>query len=316
VESQGVIPFLKIANDATLAINRSGKRRGATCAYLETWHLDIEDFIDLRRSTGDERRRTHNMNTAHWVPDLFIKRVMADADWTLLSPDEVPDLHDLYGKAFEERYLAYEEMARQNKLKMSGVVKARTLWRKMITSLFETSHPWIVFKDPPNIRSPQNHVGVIHSSNLCTEISLNTSKDETAVCNLGSLNLSKHIVNGKLDTELLRETIFTAMRMLDNVIDICYYPTMEAKASNLRHRPVGLGVMGFQDALFKLGLDFDSEEALRFADESMEMISYIAILASTELAEERGAYETFPGSKWERGLLPIDTMDLLRRKEA
>ena len=314
VESQGVIPFLKIANDVTLAINRSGKRRGATCAYLETWHMDIEDFIDLRRTTGDERRRTHDMDTANWIPDLFIKRVMADADWTIFSPDEVPDLHHQYGKAFEEKYLACEEMARQNKLKMFRVVQAKSLWRKMITSLFETSHPWIVFKDPANIRSPQDHVGVIHSSNLCTEITLNTSKAETAVCNLGSLNLARHIINGRLDTELLKETIFTAMRMLDNVIDICFYPTEEAKASNLRHRPVGLGIMGFHDALFKLSLDFDSVEALRLADESMEMISYYAILASTELAKERGAYETFAGSKWERGLLPLDTLDLLEKE--
>lgn len=314
VESQGVIPFLKIANDATVAINRSGKRRGATCAYLETWHMDIEDFIDLRRSTGDERRRTHDMDTAVWIPDLFIKRVMTDSDWTLFSPNEVPELHQTYGKAFEEKYLAYEEMARQNKLKLFRVVKAKTLWRKMITSLFETSHPWMVFKDPANIRSPQDHVGIIHSSNLCTEITLNTSKDETAVCNLGSLNLAKHIVNGQLDRELVEETVYTAMRMLDNVIDICYYPTVEARKSNLRHRPVGLGIMGFQDALFMLNLKFDSQEALEFADECMEIISYYSILASTELAKERGAYESFKGSKWDRGLLPLDTMDLLEKE--
>lgn len=314
VESQGVIPFLKIANDVTLAINRSGRRRGATCAYLETWHMDIEDFIDLRRTTGDERRRTHDMDTAHWIPDLFIKRVIADADWTLFSPDEIPDLHHLYGKAFEQRYLIYEEMARQSKLKLFKVLKAKTLWRKMITSLFETSHPWIVFKDPANIRSPQDHAGVVHSSNLCTEIMLNTSKDETAVCNLGSVNLATHVINGRLDPELLRETILTAMRMLDNVIDICYYPTEEAKRSNLRHRPVGLGIMGFQDALFALGMDFESEEALRFADASMETVSYYAIFASSELAKERGAYETFAGSKWERNLLPLDTLDLLEKE--
>ena len=314
VESQGVIPFLKIASDATVAINRSGKRRGATCAYLETWHLDVEDFIDLRRTTGDERRRTQDMDTANWIPDLFVKRVMADADWTLFSPNEVLELHQTYGKAFEEKYLAYEEVARQNKLQLFKTVKAKTLWRKMITSLFETSHPWMVFKDPANIRSPQDHVGVVHSSNLCTEITLNTSKDETAVCNLGSLNLAQHIMNGKLDTELLRETVTTAMRMLDNVIDICYYPTPEAKTSNIRHRPVGLGIMGYQDALYMLDLKFDSQEALKFADESMETISYYAIFASTELARERGGYETFKGSKWDRGLLPLDTMDLLEKE--
>lgn len=316
VESQGVIPFLKIANDATVAINRSGKRRGATCAYLETWHLDIEDFIDLRRTTGDERRRTHDMDTANWIPDLFIKRVLADAEWTLFSPNEVPELHQSYGKTFEEKYVAYEEKAKQNKLQLSKVVKAKTLWRKMITSLFETSHPWMVFKDPANVRSPQDHVGIIHSSNLCTEITLNTSKDETAVCNLGSLNLVQHIKNGKLDMELLRETVSTAMRMLDNVIDICYYPTVEAKTSNLRHRPVGLGIMGYQDALYMLDLKFDSQDALKFADESMEIISYYAILASTELARERGAYETFKGSKWDRGILPLDTLDLLEKERS
>ncbi|HKM51485.1 MAG TPA: ribonucleoside-diphosphate reductase subunit alpha [Candidatus Bathyarchaeia archaeon] len=316
VESQGVIPFLKIASDATVAINRSGKRRGATCAYLETWHMDIEDFIDLRRTTGDERRRTHDMDTASWIPDLFIKRVIADADWTLFSPNEAPELHQTYGKAFEEKYVAYEEMAKQNKLLLFKIVKAKTLWRKMITSLFETSHPWMVFKDPANIRSPQDHVGIIHSSNLCTEITLNTSKDETAVCNLGSLNLAKHIKNGRLDMELLRETVFTAMRMLDNVIDICYYPTIEAKTSNIRHRPVGLGIMGYQDALYMLDLKFDSQEALKFADETMEITSYYTILASTELAKERGAYETFKGSKWDRGLLPLDTMDLLEKERS
>jgi ribonucleoside-diphosphate reductase alpha chain len=314
VESQGVIPFLKIASDATVAINRSGKRRGATCAYLETWHLDIEDYIDLRRTTGDERRRTQDMDTAHWIPDLFIKRVMADADWTLFSPNEVSELHQTYGKTFEEKYLTYEEMAKQNKLQLFKTMKAKTLWRKMITSLFETSHPWMVFKDPANIRSPQDHTGTVHSSNLCTEITLNTSKEETAVCNLGSLNLAQHIRNGKLDTELLRETVLVAMRMLDNVIDICYYPTAEARTSNLRHRPVGLGIMGYQDALYMLDMKFDSPEALKFADESMEAISYYAIFASTELARERGAYETFKGSKWDRRLLPLDTMDLLEKE--
>lgn len=314
VESQGVIPFLKIANDTTVAINRSGKRRGATCAYLETWHLDIEDFIDLRRTTGDERRRTQDMDIAHWIPDLFIKRVMNDGDWMLFSPEEVPELHDLYGRAFEEKYREYEEKAKAGKVRLYKTMKAKTLWRKMITSLFETSHPWMVFKDPANVRSPQDHVGVVHSSNLCTEITLNTSKEETAVCNLGSLNIAKHVRNGKLDKELIKETVAVAMRMLDSVIDICFYPTVEAKNSNLRHRPVGLGVMGYQDALYMLGLNFGSEEGVKFADESMEMISYYAILASTGLAREKGPYSTFGGSKWDRGLLPMDTVDLLEKE--
>ncbi len=314
VNSQGVIPFLKIANDTTLAINRSGKRRGATCAYLETWHLDIEDFLDLRRNTGDERRRTHDMDTANWIPDLFMKRVIEDAQWTLFSPEEVPDLHELYGRAFEERYKKYEKDAEEGKIMLSKKVKAADLWKKMLTSLYETGHPWIVFKDPSNIRSPQDHVGVVHSSNLCTEITLNTSKDETAVCNLGSVNLSKHITGGKLNEELLKETVGTAMRMLDNVIDINFYPTIEAKNSNLKHRPIGLGIMGFQDALFMLNINFDSDEAVIFADESMESISYHAILASSELAKERGAYETFKGSKWDRGILPADTIKLLEEE--
>ncbi len=314
VNSQGVIPFLKIANDTTLAINRSGKRRGATCAYLETWHLDIEDFLDLRRNTGDERRRTQDMDTANWIPDLFIKRVIEDGQWTLFSPEEVPDLHELYGEAFEERYEKYERDAEEGKLKLSKKVRATDLWKRMLTSLYETGHPWIVFKDPSNIRSPQDHVGVVHSSNLCTEITLNTSKEETAVCNLGSVNLGKHIVGGKLDEELLKNTIGTAMRMLDNVIDINFYPTIEARNSNMKHRPVGLGIMGFQDALFMLDINFDSEEAVRFADESMESIAYHSILASSELAKERGAYETFKGSKWDRGILPADTIKLLEKE--
>ena len=311
VESQGVIPFLKIANDTTVAINRSGKRRGATCAYLETWHLDIEDFLDLRKTTGDERRRTHDMDTANWIPDLFMKRVANDENWTLFSPEEVPELHNLYGKAFESKYAEYERKVAEGKISMFKVVRAQQLWRKMITSLFETGHPWMVFKDPANIRSPQDHIGTVHSSNLCTEITLNTSKDETAVCNLGSINLASHVREGRLDETMLAETVKTAMRMLDNVIDINYYPTTEAKNSNMRHRPVGLGIMGYQDALYMLGKNFDSEEALEFADSSMETISYHAILASSELSAERGAYETFKGSKWDRGILPLDSFELL-----
>ncbi len=314
VESQGVIPFLKIANDTTVAINRSGKRRGATCAYLELWHMDIEDFIDLRRTTGDERRRTQDMDTAAWIPDLFMKRVIEDKDWTLFSPNETPDLHHIYGKAFEEKYIEYEKLADNGKIALYKRMKANILWRKIITSLFETSHPWIVFKDPANIRSPQDHVGVVHSSNLCTEITLNTSKDETAVCNLGSLNLSKHITGGALDIDMLRRTVTTAIRMLDNVVDINYYPTVEAKNSNMKHRPIGLGIMGYQDALYQLNMNFDSEEAVRFADESMEAISYYAILASSAIASEKGSYESFKGSKWDRGILPMDTVALLENE--
>ena len=311
VESQGVIPFLKIANDVTMAINRSGKRRGATCAYLETWHLDIEDFLDLRKNTGDERRRTHDMNTANWIPDLFMKRVQEDGDWTLFSPHEVADLHHLYGRAFEERYRHYEALAQDGKMGQHKTVKASALWRKMLTMLFETGHPWITFKDACNVRSPQDHAGVIHSSNLCTEITLNTSADETAVCNLGSINLARHFRGGQLNRELLAETTRTAIRMLDNVVDINFYPTDEARNSNLRHRPIGLGLMGFQDALFELGVPFASETALEFADATMEWISYHAILASSELAAERGSYPSYPGSKWERGIFPVDTLDLL-----
>ncbi len=314
VESQGVIPFLKIASDVTLAINRSGKRRGATCAYLETWHLDIEDFLDLRRNTGDERRRTHDMNTANWIPDLFMKRVAEDGDWTLFSPDETPDLHDLYGQAFEKRYLEYERKARAGLLARTGTVSALKLWRKMLSMLFETGHPWITFKDPSNIRSPQDHAGVVHSSNLCTEITLNTSREETAVCNLGSVNLEKHVVDGALQAQTLAATVQTAMRMLDNVIDVCFYPTPEARASNLRHRPVGLGVMGFADALFKLDIPFASREAIAFADRSMELVAHSAILGSSRLAAERGAYSSYRGSKWDRGLLPQDTLDLLEQE--
>ena len=314
VESQGVIPFLKIANDTTVAINRSGKRRGATCAYLETWHLDLEDFLDLRKSTGDERRRTHDMDTANWIPDLFMKRVIEDSDWTLFSPDEVPELHHTYGKKFEEKYIEYEHKAAKGEIRLFKKMKAQHLWRKMITSLFETGHPWIVFKDPANIKSPQDHIGVVHSSNLCTEITLNTSKDETAVCNLGSINLAKHISNGEINKDALRETVTTAMRMLDNVIDLNYYPTPESRNSNMRHRPVGLGIMGYQDALYSISKNFDSKEALDFSDEIMEFISYYAILSSSELAKERGAYETFKGSKWDRGILPIDTLDILEQE--
>ncbi len=314
VESQGIIPFLKIANDTTVAINRSGKRRGATCAYLEVWHYDIEDFLDLRKNTGDERRRTHDMNTANWIPDLFMKRVQNDGEWTLFSPDETPDLHHIYGAQFEERYAAYETMAKEGALRLTKTLKARDVWKKMITMLFETGHPWITFKDPCNIRSPQDHAGVVHSSNLCTEITLNTSKDETAVCNLGSVNLAKHVKNGRLDEAQIRATVSTAMRMLDNVIDINFYPTPEARHANLKHRPVGLGIMGFADALFLLDIPFDSEGCVAFADESMELISYFAILASSELAKERGAYESYKGSKWDRGIFPVDTIALLENE--
>ena len=313
VDSQGVVPFLKIANDVTMAINRSGKRRGATCAYLETWHLDIEDFLDLRKNTGDERRRTHDMNTANWIPDLFMKRVEADEDWTLFSPHDVADLHHIYGRSFEEAYEAYEERARAGEIE-SKTVRAKALWRKMLTMLFETGHPWITFKDACNVRSPQDHAGVIHSSNLCTEITLNTSAEETAVCNLGSINLSRHVDENGIQREPLATTVHNAIRMLDNVIDINFYPTDEAKASNMRHRPIGLGLMGLQDALFLRKLDFDSPEALAFTDEVMEFISYHAILASSELAAERGAYPSYQGSKWDRGLFPVDTLDLLEEE--
>lgn len=314
VESQGIIPFLKVANDATAAINRSGRRRGATCAYLETWHLDIEDFIELRKNTGDERRRTHDMDTANWIPDTFMKRVKEDGRWTLFSPDETPDLHHTYGKAFEERYVAYEKLADEGKMRQFRVLKARDLWKKMLTMLFETGHPWLTWKDPCNVRSPQDHVGVVHSSNLCTEITLNTSADETAVCNLGSVNLSRHIKGRSLDLELLKDTVTTAMRMLDNVVDVNFYPTVEARNSNMKHRPVGLGIMGFQDALYALNINFASEACVKFADESMEAVSYYALLASSELARERGTYASYEGSKWDRGILPLDTIDLLEQE--
>ncbi len=310
-KSQGVIPFLKIVNDTAIAVNQGGKRKGAVCAYLETWHLDIEEFLDLRRNTGDERRRAHDMNTAHWIPDLFMKRVREGGMWTLFSPDDVPDLHDLYGPAFEQRYSDYERKADAGEIRLFKRLPAVDLWRKMLTRLFETGHPWLTWKDSANLRSPQDHAGVIHSSNLCTEILLNTSSEETAVCNLGSINLPAHLVDGQLDLARLERTVRTAVRMLDNVIDINYYPTPEARAANVRHRPVGLGLMGFQDALYALGISYASQAAVDFADRSMEAIAYYALLASADLARERGPYASYPGSKWERGLLPIDTIDLL-----
>lgn len=310
-QSQGLVPFLKVANDTAIAVNQGGKRKGAVCGYLETWHIDIEEFLDLRKNTGDERRRTHDMNTANWVPDLFMQRVEEDGTWTLFSPDEVPDLHDLYGRAFAERYSHYEAIAAQGGLKISRTVKAVELWRKMLTMIFETGHPWITFKDPCNLRSPQQHVGVVHSSNLCTEITLNTSAQEIAVCNLGSINLANHMTDTGLDVGRLQRTVRIAMRMLDNVIDINFYTVPEARASNLRHRPVGLGIMGYQDALYKLRIPFTSAEAVRFADESMERISYEAISASVDLAEERGRYPSFTGSLWSQGILPFDSVQLL-----
>ena len=310
-KSQGVVPFLKVANDTAVAVNQGGKRKGAMCAYLETWHLDIEEFLDLRKNTGDERRRTHDMNTANWIPDLFMKRVAEESNWTLFSPHETPDLHDLYGEAFEKRYVEYEQKADEGAISDFKVIPAVDLWRKMLSMLFETGHPWITFKDTCNIRSPQSHSGVVHSSNLCTEITLNTSEDEIAVCNLGSVNLPQHIDENGLDAEKLEKTINTAMRMLDNVIDYNYYSVPKARRSNLRHRPVGLGIMGFQDALYKLRLPYSSEEAVNFADKSMETVSYYVIKASTNLAEERGPYSTYNGSLWSQGILPIDSMQHL-----
>jgi ribonucleoside-diphosphate reductase alpha chain len=311
-KSQGVVPFLKVANDTAVAVNQGGKRKGAVCAYLETWHLDIEEFLELRKNTGDDRRRTHDMNTANWVPDLFMKRVFEDKDWTLFSPNNVPDLHDLFGAAFEARYEQYEQDAAEGKIKPFKKVRALDLWRKMLGMLFETGHPWITFKDPCNLRSPQQHVGVVHSSNLCTEITLNTKAgDEIAVCNLGSVNLAQHITNGQLDQEKLAATVKTAVRMLDNVIDINYYSVDTARASNLRHRPVGLGIMGFQDALYQMRIPYSSDAAVTFADRSMEAISYYAIDASSELAQERGSYSSFEGSLWSQGILPIDSIALL-----
>ncbi|MEE4078452.1 ribonucleoside-diphosphate reductase subunit alpha [Pseudomonas viridiflava] len=311
-KSQGVVPFLKVVNDTAVAVNQGGKRKGAVCAYLETWHMDIEEFIELRKNTGDDRRRTHDMNTANWIPDLFMKRVFDDGPWTLFSPSEVPDLHDLTGKAFQERYEYYEALTEYpGKIKLFKTIQAKDLWRKMLSMLFETGHPWLTFKDPCNLRSPQQHVGVVHSSNLCTEITLNTNKDEIAVCNLGSINLPNHIVNGKLDTDKLKRTVDVAVRMLDNVIDINYYSVPQAKNSNLRHRPVGLGIMGFQDALYLQHIPYGSDAAVQFADSSMEAVSYYAIQASCDLADERGAYETFQGSLWSKGILPLDSQQIL-----
>ena len=310
-QSQGVVPFLKVANDTAIAVNQGGKRKGAVCAYLEAWHLDVEEFLDLRKNTGDDRRRTHDMHTALWVPDLFMQRVEQDGEWVLFSPSDVPDLHDLYGKKFQQAYEAYELAASRGEIKNVRRLRAVDLWRSMLTAVFETGHPWITFKDPSNVRSPQDHAGVVHNSNLCTEILLNTSMDEVAVCNLGSVNLLAHVTPLGIDHEKLRETVSIAMRMLDNVIDLNHYPIPEARNSNLRHRPVGLGLMGFQDALWELGIGYASEAAVAFADASMEAISFAAIMASTELAKERGAYPSYPGSKWDRGLLPIDTVQLL-----
>jgi ribonucleoside-diphosphate reductase alpha chain len=310
-KSQGVVPFLKVVNDTAVAVNQGGKRKGAVCAYLETWHMDIEEFLELRKNTGDDRRRTHDMNTANWIPDMFMKRVMEKGEWTLFSPSDTPDLHDKYGRAFEQAYLGYEAKAARGELKLFKKVQALDLWRKMLSMLFETGHPWITFKDPCNIRSPQQHVGVVHSSNLCTEITLNTNDSEIAVCNLGSVNLPAHLKDGKLDHVKLQKTIRTAMRMLDNVIDINYYAVKKARDSNLRHRPVGMGIMGFQDCLHTMRIPYASMDAVQFADRSMEAVCYYAYLASTELAEERGRYSSYRGSLWDRGILPQDSLKLL-----
>jgi ribonucleoside-diphosphate reductase alpha chain len=310
-KSQGVVPFLKVANDTAVAVNQGGKRKGAMCAYLETWHLDIEEFLELRKNTGDERRRTHDMNTANWVPDLFMKRVEQDKNWTLFSPGETPELHDLIGKEFEAKYEEYERKAEAGEMDQAKSIPAKELWRKMLTMLFETGHPWITFKDSCNLRSPQQHTGVIHSSNLCTEITLNTSADEIAVCNLGSVNLARHMKDGALDEEKVKQTVSTAIRMLDNVININYYSVDTAKNSNLKHRPIGLGMMGFQDALYEQNIAYCSDEAVNFADKSMELISYCAIGASSDLAKERGKYETFDGSLWSKGILPKDSIEIL-----
>ncbi len=313
-ESQGVVPFLKVVNDTAVAVNQGGKRKGAVCTYLEAWHLDLEEFLELRKNTGDDRRRAHDMNTANWIPDLFMRRVMEKGSWTLFSPSSVPDLHDLFGAAFERAYVAYEEKAARGEIKPSRTLPAADLWRKMLTMLFETGHPWITFKDACNIRSPQQHVGVVHSSNLCTEITLNTSDTETAVCNLGSINLVRHLKDGAVDHDKLRRTVSIAMRMLDNVIDINYYAVKKARDSNVRHRPVGLGLMAFQDCLYKLRIPYASQAAIEFADQSMEAICYYAYWASTELARERGRYSSYPGSLWDRGILPLDTLDMLAKE--
>lgn len=312
-KSQGIVPFLYVANATAIAVNQGGKRKGAVCAYLECWHHDVEEFLELRKNTGDDRRRTHDMNTALWIPDLFMKRVHENQDWTLFSPNDVPQLHDTFGKAFETLYLQYEDKAREGSIKQAKTVPAVKLWRKMLSMLFETGHPWLTFKDPCNLRSPQQHKGVVHSSNLCTEITLNTSSSEIAVCNLGSVNLPAHIKDGVLDAKKLQRTIKTAIRMLDNVIDINYYSVPQARHSNLQHRPVGLGIMGFQDALYALDIDYASQKAVEFADRSMELISYYAIEASSELAHERGNYASYEGSLWSKGILPIDSINLLQQ---
>ena len=319
VNSQGIVPFLKIANDVNIAINRSGKRRGAGCVYLETWHLDVEDFLELRKNTGDERRRTHDINTANWIPDLFMKRVRDGGEWTMFSPNDVPELHEIYGAAFEKRYKEYEAMVDSGVITHYKRVPAGDLWKKMLAMLFETGHPWITWKDPSNIRSPQDHVGVVHNSNLCTEITLNTADDETAVCTIGSLNFARFVTKGedgqmRFDHDLIAKVTRASIRMLDNVIDLNYYPTEDAKRGNTRHRPVGLGVRGYHDALYALGINFDTPEAVAFADESMEVVAYYTILASSELAKERGTYETYKGSKWDRNIFPQDTIDLLEQE--
>jgi ribonucleoside-diphosphate reductase alpha chain len=313
-KSQGVVPFLKVVNDTAVAVNQGGKRKGAVCSYLETWHLDIEEFLELRKNTGDDRRRTHDMNTANWVPDLFMKRVMDNGEWTLFSPSDAPDLHDKFGKAFEAAYLAHEDKVAKGELKLYKKIPAVQLWRKMLSMLFETGHPWITFKDPCNLRSPQQHVGVVHSSNLCTEITLNTNDNEIAVCNLGSVNMVAHMINGELDHAKLKKTVSTAMRMLDNVIDINYYAVSKARNSNMKHRPVGLGIMGFQDCLHILRVPYASQGAVDFADRSMEAVAYYAYWASSELAEERGRYASYRGSLWDQGILPQDSLGLLREE--
>jgi ribonucleoside-diphosphate reductase alpha chain len=313
-ESQGVVPFLKVVNDTAVAVNQGGKRKGAVCTYLETWHLDIEEFLELRKNTGDDRRRTHDMNTSNWIPDLFMKRVMEKGEWTLFTPDQVPDLHELFGQPFEKAYLAYEARAKKGEISPSKTIQAADLWRKMLTMLFETGHPWITFKDACNVRSPQQHAGVIHSSNLCTEITLNTSDTETAVCNLGSVNLLRHLKDGQIDHDKLKKTISIAMRMLDNVIDINYYAVNKARDSNMRHRPVGLGIMAFQDCLYTLRIPYGSQEAVEFADRSMEAVCYFAYMASSDLAKERGKYSSYKGSLWDRGILPYDSIDLLAKE--
>ena len=311
-KSQGVVPFLKVVNDTAVAVNQGGKRKGAVCSYLETWHVDIEEFVELRKNTGDDRRRTHDMNTANWVPDLFLKRVSEGKSWTLFTPSDTPDLHDLYGLPFEKRYEEYEAQTETGEIDFYKKVDAKELWKKMLSMVFETGHPWITFKDVCNLRSPQQHVGVVHSSNLCTEITLNTSQDEIAVCNLGSINLTHHIAEGKLDEKKIERTINTAIRMLDNVIDINYYAVKAAETSNLKHRPIGLGIMGFHDSLYMLKTPYASDEAVEFADRSMEMVSYYAIKASSDLAKERGSYSSYEGSLWSQGILPIDSIQLLK----